>query len=284
MDVSDILSEFDFSILFSDILSELSFRSICVIRFIIYLLFLIIGILFVRKISLTENLFICFIIIFCIFCLFDLWIISSMHLYYSIINNGNELIMKDISAFSYYNPGNEFEFFYNSSSSVFWKGNPYFYYIFISFLRMLFIVYWLKNKNKSNSQTLIFYINTMFTFFLTGIIINLKNGTENVEMYSLYKTIFFVFVLGIVSVYEEYIFRDIIQSRLIKNGRFQAIILSSLLFTIVHFNYYLPLDILRTFILSIAFGMTYDKHGIKASITAHFSYNLAVYIMNSSYF
>ncbi|MCK9225200.1 MAG: CPBP family intramembrane metalloprotease [Candidatus Muirbacterium halophilum] len=287
MDISDILSELDFNIIFSDFFQNFSFRNLTLIKTIIYSFFLIIALFTISFKKIKNNPYLLVIILFLIFCILDLWIISSIHLYYSFINNGNEIIMKDISALSYYNPGNEFEFFYNSNKSILWKGSSNLYYVFISIIRLIFIIYYsfkIKNSNKQTKQSYIIYINIFFTFFLTGLLINIKKGTEFVSLEPMSKLLLFTFVLLIVSIYEEYIFRDFLIKKLKKQNIFTSIIISSLIFTIIHFNYFIYLDVLRTFVLGIALGMIYVKYNIKASIIAHFSYNIAVFIMNSALF
>ena len=80
-------------------------------------------------------------------------------------------------------------------------------------------------------------------------------------------------------VFEEVLYRGIVQQALVGAGmrRWPAILITSVLFTLVHLGAVTSVDgLLALFVLSIGFGWVYEKTGrLSASIIMHAAFNLA---------
>lgn len=77
-------------------------------------------------------------------------------------------------------------------------------------------------------------------------------------------------------VVEEYIFRHLFYNNLSKKiGKKAALILTSLLFTLLHFNI---LGSISIFLLSILSCKLYDKYGYRAAVFNHFLFNFVTVI------
>jgi len=164
--------------------------------------------------------------------------------------------------------------------------------ILISFRKRTNLEYW------SDNNSLIFYLISIiiiaFTFRISvdpiyrfDLIFNSSDFPTNFSReVSLFKKFaVFLNIVLLAPIVEELVFRGIILNKIVKEyGIITSLLVSSLLFSLIHINFY-PfsfniISFLNAFFLGIITGLIFLKIGIKYSITLHFLINLIWYILN----
>lgn len=115
---------------------------------------------------------------------------------------------------------------------------------------------------------------------LMGVDTSSLTSSPFAEGYSGYNFILDVIKIAIIPAFcEELLFRGLILDRLSKFGRLKAIIISSLLFSLMHQH---PAQLIYTFILGMFLGyMALESGSIWGGILLHFINNLIQVIMNA---
>ena len=97
--------------------------------------------------------------------------------------------------------------------------------------------------------------------------------TEFSSSRELYRTLLFIMIVIIAPLLEEYIFRSFVYDRvfLSKMPRFFAILLSSILFSLLHTN---AASFFAIFALGVFCCILYEHKGFYGAVTAHVAFNL----------
>lgn len=121
-------------------------------------------------------------------------------------------------------------------------------------------------------------INSVAVVLINPNILNIL--PESTGTYSGYNFILnFISIAIIPPFVEELLFRGLILDRLVRFGRLRAIIISSLLFALMHQN---PLQIFYTFIAGCVLGYLFLETGsVWSGIVVHFCINLSQVIMDA---
>ncbi|MBZ4663071.1 MAG: family intrarane metalloprotease [Caloramator sp.] len=117
-------------------------------------------------------------------------------------------------------------------------------------------------------------ITALFAIFLVKIGIEPKQQTivDMIQTSSWIKLVFLMFVINLFAPYvEEFIFRHIFYRNFSrKYGKTIAVLISSALFMLLHFNL---VSSIATFSLGVINCIFYDKYGYKAAVLNHFITN-----------
>lgn len=87
--------------------------------------------------------------------------------------------------------------------------------------------------------------------------------------------LFYVVLIGPVC--EEFCYRYTLLEGLRRHGRFKSILISSLLFGLMHLNFYQGLN---AFVSGILLGYAYERYGILSSMALHISCNLLAIVFD----
>ena len=196
--------------------------------------------------------------------------------------------------------------YYLSYSGASWEaGNPIIYITVTVFSTMLIAIYssrkmqlnlsMLFHANRNDSTTLIVLSLPPIIMFVLGFQVLLSdyfnvytlifpNATEmSKNIGSLMYNGFLGFVcVGVIAPFaEEIIFRGVILRGLLSSyGSTQAILFSSILFSLMHLN---PDQLFHTLLIGIFFGWLYVRSfSLWPSIFAHMSFNTVVYMLNAT--
>lgn len=152
--------------------------------------------------------------------------------------------------------------------------------IFINVLLIIFIIKKEKIKLKKINIRKIFpyiYFCLSFTILFNLLVIYISNNSNssNINMFIL------LISSGIIGpILEELVFRKLIIDKLLKfNSLYKTIIISSLVFSLLHIN---QLKIIYTFIVGIIYGFVYIKRkNIMDSIIIHSISNMVVLLITN---
>ncbi len=129
------------------------------------------------------------------------------------------------------------------------------------------------------------YINALIVTVM-GMDISVFTSNQYPSGYNGYNFVLDTLKIAIIPAFvEEFLFRGIILERLSRFGRFKAIMISSILFALMHQN---PAQIIYTFILGLFLGyMVFESGSIWGGIILHFINNftqvIIVALQNSMY-
>lgn len=151
-----------------------------------------------------------------------------------------------------------------------------------------------KGENRNYYNILVVLGLGVFYFLFSDIVFNYKYLFEkNIEKpiiksfdYSIVQNLFISLnTLVLAPILEEYVFRrTILNSLLKKKGVVISILFSSLLFSLIHINFY-PFsfsvtNFINANLLGLLLGIVYYRYGFFYSILLHFIFNLFVLITN----